>query len=217
MAKIIMAQKSGSVGTSTFHQTRQGLVERQRVVPLNPRTPAQERQRMLVAAVNDGWRDLTDAQRAGWRALAGQLPGQLSGCAAYQKVNVTRLACGQPTLADAPAPPSFGILVVTGLVAEDSPRLTLTGLTATVAPDAFIVEATRPLSAGIGYVERRFRRVTVLPGHAGPAVDLDLTAAYVARFHAPAAGKRIFVRLYALKDGFKSAPVRVSAMVAGQG
>jgi hypothetical protein len=217
MAKIITSQKSGSVGTSTFHPTRQGLVERQRVIPLDPKTPEQQRQRGLVAGVANQWRELTDAQRAGWHALAGQLPGQLGGFHACLQVNVTRLACGQPVLEAAPPPPRFGILVATGLVADDSPRLTLTGVTATVAPDAFIIEATRPLSAGVGYVEKFFRRVTVLPAHAGPPADLDLTAAYVARFFEPAAGKRIWVRLYALKDGFKAAPVQVSAMVAPHG
>lgn len=74
-----------------------------------------ERQRELVAVVASQWRELRDEQRAGWHALAGQLPGQLSGCQAYQKVNVTRLGCGQSMAVAAPPPPRFGIIALLSL------------------------------------------------------------------------------------------------------
>lgn len=217
MAIISTQQKSGSVGPSTFVSSPYGLVERQRVVPCNPRTPAQEVHRGFVAAMASRWRELSAAQRAGWRALAAQLPGHLSGCNAYVKVNVTRLHCALATEDTAPPPPSFGILICTGLLAEAIPLVKLTGVTATVAPDAFVIEACKPLSPGVEYVEKRFRQVLVVPGHAGPGADIDLTAAYVARFGAPRVGRRLFVRLSAMKDGFKDRPVQVDAIVGAGG
>jgi hypothetical protein len=217
MAKIIAPQKSGSVGTSTFQLTRQGLVERQRTIPLDPETPRQLTQRGRTAGVASQWRALTEAQRAGWRALGSQLPGQLSGYHAYLQVNVTRLAGGLLQLEAAPPLPSFGILVTTGLVADDTPRVKLLQVSATVAPERFLVEATPPLSAGLGCVKKLFRRVTSLPGHAGPGVDLDLTAAYLERFNAPQAGQRLWMRLVALTNGLKGTPVQLDVIVAPHG
>jgi hypothetical protein len=132
----------------------------------------------------------------------------------YSKVNITRVNCGLPALEWAPPPPAFGILICTGLVADDSPALKLTQVTATVAPDVFIVEASPPLSQGIQSPRHRFRQLTVAPGHAGPGADLDITAAYLARFGAPLAGEKVFVRLSAMKDGFKDTPLQLDAIVS---
>jgi hypothetical protein len=93
----------------------------------------------------------------------------------------------------------------------------LTGVTATVAPEAFVIDACPPVSQGIQSVKKQFRQLLVVPGHAGPGLDLDLTAVYTARFDVPRAGQRVFVRLSAMKDGFKDAPVQWNAIVAAHG
>lgn len=217
MAKVITQQKSGSVGPSTFQSSRNGLIERARVRPLNPRTLAQQNHRSIVASVSSGWRGLTDAGRAGWTALGSQLSEPLTGEQAYNKINILLAGCGLPTLAAAPPLPELGILVCTGLVAEDTPLVRLTQVSNTVAPDAYILEACPPLSPGITYVTKLFRRLAVLPGQGGLAADLDLTAAYTARFGAPAAGQRVVVRITAMKHGFKSAPLQFRTLVTAHG
>lgn len=213
MAKIQAPQKNGSVGTSTFLSTPHGLIERQRARPRNPRTLAQQHIRGLVRAYAAKWRQLDDATRAGWRALASQLPGHLNGFNAYSKVNVTLANCGLPEPAAAPALPLFGRLLCTGLVVDASPNITLRGLSNTLAPDAVIVEACPPLSAGISFVGRCWRQLGALPGHAGPGQDVDLTGAYLLRFPAPGAGQRLWVRLAAMTHGIRDEPVEFTALV----
>jgi hypothetical protein len=214
MAKHNSPQKHGSVGNSTFQGGPYGLIERQRVEPRNPRTLAQQNIRSRVKSFAGKWRELSEAQRTGWRALASQRPTRLGGCQLYIGLNVVCANCGLPQLEAAPPPPVFGLVVATGLVADDTPTVRLTQMTATVAPERFIVDASPPLSAGILKVGRRWRQLTVVRGHAGPGVDLDMTAAYVARFGAPQAGQRLFVRLSAMSNGFRDAPVQFETIVA---
>ena len=102
-------------------------------------------------------------------------------------------------------------------MADDTPSVRLTQVSATLAPEAFIVEACAPLSAGILSPGHLFRQLLVVPGHAGAGADIDLTAAYVARFTAPAAGQRVFVRLAMMTQGFKDTPRQWDALVAPHG
>jgi hypothetical protein len=217
MAIVITQPKRGTVGASVFLQSRYGVMERQRVIPLNPKTLAQQNQRSVLAAVASEWRGLTDPVRANWEALAKAMPGKLTGFLAYVEINATLVKCGMPKLEVAPLRPAFGIPSCTGLVVDDTPGVKLTQVSDTVAPDKFIIEATAPVAPGIRNVNSRFRRLTVVAGHAGPAVDLDLTAAYSAQFGAPVAGQRVVVRLTPMKDGFKGIPLEFNALVAAQG
>lgn len=214
MATITTTSKSGSVGPSTFAtSTRYGTVERVRVKPRNPRSPAQQRHRTIVKAVAGDWRRLSEAERTSWKALARQLPGRLSGYGVYARVNITRVHCGQPRVAVAPPTPALGTLSCAGLVVAATPLVKVTGLSATCAPDKLLIEACGPVSAGVDYVNEDFCQLTVVDGFAEPAADLDLTVAYVARFGAPRAGEKVFVRLRPVKDGFKGEPVQCVAIV----
>lgn len=217
MAIVITEPKRGTLGPSVFLPSRYGVMQRQRVIPLNPKTLAQQNQRSIVAAVTSEWRGLTDSARAGWTALARQLPGKPTGFLTYVQLNTTLVKCGLPKLEAAPQPPAWGIPSCTGLVADDTPTLKLTQVNDTVAPDKFIVEASAPVSPGIQNLNSRFRRLTTVDGHAGPAADLDLTAAYTAQFGDLAAGQRVAVRLTAMKNGFKGVPLEFVAIVAAQG
>jgi hypothetical protein len=218
MAIVITQPKSGSVGPSTFATSkRYGTVERARVKPRNPRTPAQQDHRTVVKATVRHWRELTEAERAGWRALGRQLPKELTGYTAYVSVNVTLQRWRLPRLEAAPPTPAFGTLSCTGLVVEDTPLVKVLGVSDTFAPDKFIVAASAPVSAGIADISRAFRELTIVDGHAGPAVDLDLTAVYVARFGVPPAGQRVVVRLIPVKDGFEGEPVECGAIAAARG
>jgi hypothetical protein len=217
MAKALFIQQTGALGAVVYQGGRHGTITRARVIPTNPQTNLQQNVRSILAAVASEWRGLTDPVRAGWKALAAQLPSNPTGFQAYTKVNCMLVSCGMPKLEVAPLMPAFGILSSTGLVVDDTPGVKLTQVADTVAPDKFILEATPPLPAGLSSIEVLYRRLTVLAGHAGPAVDLDLTAAYSAKFGAPVAGQRVFVRITPMKDGFRGIPRAYSALVAAQG
>lgn len=218
MAKVTTQEKHGSVGPSTFlTSTRYGTVERVRVHPRNPRTLPQQTHRSNVAAVVSAWRHHTEEERASWAALARQMGGRLTGYTTYVSVNITSVRCGLPQLRMAPPTPALGTLTCAGLAVTDTPLVKLVQVSATFAPDKFIVAACAPVSPGVEYVRKSLRVFAVLDGHAAPAADLDLTAAYLARFGAPRAGWRIVVQLTPMQNGFKGQPLQCSAIVTGAG
>lgn len=216
MAKTLTEQRHGAIGPVVYQGGRYGTVARARVTPINPRTNAQQNARSILATVASEWRGLTDAQRESWKALASQMPGNKTGFQAYVEINATLVTCGLAKQEDPPLIPAFGIMGSTGLTVDDTPTITLLQLTNTVAPDKFLVEAAPPVSQGIDNVNASFRLIQVAAGHAAPAADLDLTAAYTAKFGAPVAGQRVTVRVTAMKDGFKGIPLAYSKIcVAG--
>lgn len=217
MALVPFIQKKGSVGASTFMGGRHGTVERNRVFPTNPDTLPQQNVRGILSAVASEWRGLTDEGRAGWRALAAQMPGNLTGFQAYVQVNATLVNAGLPKQEDAPDLPAFGILTCTGLVADDTPALKLTQVADTVAPDKFIIQAIPAQTPGRTAFSSLWRNLKVVNGHAAPAADIDLAADYTAKFGALKAGQRIAIRILPLKGGFKGVAQQFQAMVAAQG
>ena len=76
---------SGSVGNVTFIQGATGMVARARVIPRNPRTPAQTVARDRLAAAGKAWMGMTLEQGMAWqnyaeaqqRATGGRTTGQL--------------------------------------------------------------------------------------------------------------------------------------------
>jgi hypothetical protein len=216
MARTLTDQRHGSVGPVVYQGGRYGTIARARVTPINPRTINQQNARSILAAVASEWRGLTDAVREAWKALAFQMPGKLTGFQAYVQLNATLVTCGLPKKEEPPVMPAFGIISCEQLSVDDTPLVTLKGVTDTLAPDKFIIEAARPVSQGISNVNTNFRALDIIAGHAAPAADLDLTEPYTARFGTPKLGQRVSVRITPMKDGFKGIPLAYSAIVAAK-
>jgi len=210
MARSPFNTNRGSVGGVVTQGGRFGPIQRERVTPVNPQTLFQQNQRAILAAVASEWRGLDPGQRAAWKALAAQMPGNITGFQAYVKINATRVTCGQAKLEDAPVIPAFGIMTCSGLTSAGG-VVTLNDVADTVAPDKFMIEATPQSSQGIENRNAGFRLITVVAGAAGPA-DIDISAAYAARFGDLVADEEIAVRISAVKDGFKGVPLRFSAI-----
>lgn len=93
-------------------------------MPVNPRTYKQTLVRSDFQGLAQGWRGLTDAQRAGWIALGTSMTrvnsqGQsytLTGLQSYESVNRTLTVIGQAQVTTAPAfaaPAAIASLTVT--------------------------------------------------------------------------------------------------------
>ncbi len=78
MAKIklgpMAAQISGSIAGTVFSRNRGGTYIRNRAIPTDPNTSAQQNVRAILASQSQSWADLTDAQRAAWENWASQNP-----------------------------------------------------------------------------------------------------------------------------------------------
>ena len=232
MAKIqfgnIVADARNAVGGVVYSRNTWGAYIRQKVSPVQPRTPRQAEMRANLTELSKRWGTvLTEEQREAWRQFAAAFPivdvfgntVSLTGIAAYQRVNRVRAILGLPPLDDPPA--NMDVVAPDGLSLDISytgtpPQLTFRVVfTPSPAPTNHRVEvwATKGLSAGRAFVSSELRLVAVSP--AGQASPFDFTAQYLARFGEPSAGQKVFVEVrFANEDnGAQSRGLRAFAIV----
>lgn len=71
----LLSQASGSAGGTTFAHNQGGLYFRNRSVPVNPNSPAQQAVRTALKQLSTRWQNaLTSAQRAAWATYAKNVP-----------------------------------------------------------------------------------------------------------------------------------------------
>lgn len=217
--KILDVPQSGSIAGVTSSRNRFGQYRRTRAIPVNPNSDAQSLVRARFAAQAEAWDNLTGAQRAGWTSLGSQITrtdslGQtytLTGLQAFIMVNANLLQAGESTLSAAPAYTS-----VTALV---SATITLTAIAFSIAYTAtplgtgahLLAFASPQRSPGRSF-ENDYRLMKV--GAAAGASPLAILTEYTAKFGVPVVGNKIFLSLVVSQNGFESAPLNTSAIVA---
>ena len=217
--KILDVPQSGSQAGTTSSRNRYGQYRRTRAIPVNPASAAQVTARNRVSVNAAAWRGLTDAQRAGWEALALLMQrsdslGQsytLNGFGAYCSVNNNQLAAGNAVLSDAPAlvaPSTVESVTVTLTAASFSVAYTPTPL---AAGQRVFVYASPQRSAGRSF-ESDYRLIHV--SAAAAASPANVLAAYTARFGVPVVGNRVFLAVHVYEGGFRSGAFGVSQVVA---
>jgi hypothetical protein len=198
---------------------RYGLVARQRVIPINPRTQRQTEVRLHLAEQVRRFGELTDAQREAWHAAAANYQsrpregqsGPLTGAHLFVKVNCKLALFGLEPLDTPPPPPVFPELAPRDLVITNVAGVIALKLVCPADPgDNTVLRASRPQSPGVG-VCRDFRIIGLCPA---PVAGLaDITALYTACFGPPPAGRRIFLRASTMVSGFESLPREFRARV----
>ena len=199
--KILDVPQTGKLGLTVTYPGRNGLIRRSKVTPQNPKTAAQVSQRSILTQCAQGYDALTDVQQQAWITTAagykstptlGQ-SGPLTGLQLYVRLNAARMTIGMPAAAAPPPPPAPQGSNVTGLVITNSgSAVTLKLTTSDEPPDGTMLWGAAPEKSGV--------RRAVSPrclGTLDSAVNnaVDITAQYVAKFGAPAAGQRVFVQV----------------------
>lgn len=216
--KILDVPQSGSVAGVTSSRNRFGQYRRTRAIPVNPSSDRQGVVRANFGDLSQQWRDLTDAQRAGWETLALSLVrtdslGQsyaLDGQQAFISVNMANLDAGNAVVTAAP-----GMIAPTGLLTV---TITTTGGTLSVAYTATplgtgvkLFSYASPMRSPGRQYESDLRLIAV--SAAAAASPANLLAAYTARFGAPVVGQKIHFSFQLYEGGFLSAPLRASHVV----
>jgi len=194
---------SGKIGNSVASNGAGGQYLRARVIPSNPQSTAQNLKRSSITSLSQAWRDLTQTQRDSWINAVdsfkskGVLGADIipSGINAYIKLNANLAEVGVAANATAPTP--VAVEAVTSL----TPTAAETGQTFSVAfgpspvpaDTAFILSASAQVSPGALFAKGTYRQVSLLD--AADTTPEDFAAAYIARFGALVAGKRINVQL----------------------
>lgn len=217
--KFLDVPRSGSYQGITSSRNRFGQYIRTRATPVNPGSSQQGVVRARMSLNATGYRALTDAQRAGWEALALLMSrtdslGQaytMNGFSAYCSVNNNKLAAGDVVVSDAPAM-TAPVNIVTATV-------TLTAIAFSIAYTATPLSAATKLfvycspqrTAGRAY-ESDYRLIGV--SAAALASPFAITTLYAPRLGIPVVGNRIFMAFHAYNGGFRSGPLKMSQVVA---
>lgn len=158
----ILSVISGSVNGTTFSRNYTGAYARNRTVPVNQNTTAQQNARAYLAAATIEWGLLTEAQREAWRVYAAATPVvnrvgdtvYLKGSNHYVAAAAFRLTVGSTLAAAATAPTTPGVApalvfdpTTTSLVAATDDIDA--GFTApATAPQFLLLSVGLPISAG---------------------------------------------------------------------
>lgn len=199
----IVVDGRGKIGGHVASKNRAGSYFRTKVSPVNPQTADQLAARNRFTNYSQGWRGLTEAQRAAWNAAVSDFQttdifGDLktpTGLNLYQRLNNNLVGVGVAAISTPPIPSAVGQIAVTAVnAAEGADTLTITMDGAVPAGTYVKVFATSPQSAGKSFVKSEFRQIAVLdPAEATP---YNLKAEYVAKFGSIGVeGQKLFVKL----------------------
>jgi hypothetical protein len=217
--KVLTVPQSGRCGPIVYVRSRCGLVARQWVKPLNPRTEPQQYNRRGFATVSKHWGGLDDDQRNSWclfavgkytlNALGVQVPR--SGYSCFMSINLRQAHLGLPLFDLPPAPPVIGPNPVGELVATNTGDTITLKVRVPSAPAQYtLLQGAAPQASGVRFVQH-FPFLGLVP----PPVDgwSDITALYVARYGMLQAGRRIFIRTCQQMDGMADVPKLTSVRI----
>jgi hypothetical protein len=217
--RILDIPQSGKRGRTVSQNSRNGQISRALVIPVNPRTAAQLRVRGFLGSVASRWSALTQAQRDAWTAEAARhqskprlgQSGPLTGFQLYAKINCSRLVIGREVVTAPPAAPNSGTLPVTGLTITNAAGVVTLKLTTTQPPAEGTMLRGAPPSPQGRNTARRMVLLGTLDSPAGN--EVDISAAYIARYGAPPPGSKVFVKINQNLDGWQDGARQFWAIV----
>ena len=209
----------GSIGNITYSKGRSGVIEKTKSHPgsVHPFTPSSSQLalRDSIRTLSPIWKNLSDARRAGWNALAAQVlkhnefgqPYYSSGFNFFIECNHNLFLVGQSYIYDAPSIPSFKSLAsfATVLASGGLPACILSFPSQTTDPNVIhLIYATTGLSAGKNYIHNQYRLISSVP--ALTSNSFDSTTAYFSHFPYPSSNQKIALKLKPIHSltGFSS-------------
>lgn len=220
---MMMVAGSGALGGHVVTRNRQGVAVRTKTTPINRRSTSQTGTRQTFSTLSQNWRALSEAQRQSWINAAPDFTRHNvfgdtyhpTGKNLYMIINANILIAGGTVVSAPPAETQPVALTAVVFATNTSAAQSITFLPTPVpANTVVVIQATRPLSAGIESAGKQFRQVVVIPA-AGTSPENSL-AAYTAKFGAPITGKKIFYNLFTIHmlSGLRSLPTQIGGITA---
>lgn len=207
----VVSDIRGSINGVTFGRNRAGLFARQRVVPVDPNTPAQVTARAIMAALAIAWRNtLSPAQRSAWNALGTTTVFKNSlgedfnpsGIMLFVRSGALQTRAGQTILADPPvqAVVQLGQITMVHTAGQGIEVTSVIG-TEVTSGDAIAQKSTN-LSQGISFFKGPFLQTLVWP-----VEDFAALPVLVVPNSALLVSRRYFIRVRVIQDdGSATAP-----------
>jgi len=214
----------GKIGGHVASKNRGGAYLRTKVTPVNPQTSYQLVARARITTFSQGWRSLTQEQRAAWDAAVGNwqktdIFGDLknpSGLNLYVRLNSNISEGGGAAIVSPPLPNSVDppdTVTLTGAAGTPALSLAWTGGSPAIGT-VYVARITPQVSPGKSFVKNLYRNMQLI--FSSDVTPLNILATYTARFGTLVAGQKIFVEVVAIRlnSGVKSTPVSGVAIIA---
>ncbi len=222
----IISEIRNKIAATVYTKNKAGASIRNRVTPINRKSPGQTLRRQQLASYSSQWRGLTQAQRDGWNSGAANFPqtdnlGQtifLTGEQLYVRCNANLVLTGNAAIDDCPTPASFAVLAFTSLTSSAGAGTISLAFTPTV-PAGFelVIRATAPVSAGKSFVsDSAFRFIQSAAPAATSPQALGVAYALVFGSIVNSEDQKIFVEMFLVEQasGLAGIPVRGYGVVA---
>lgn len=230
MAKIkysaLVSDVRNKLNGSVMSKNRYGSYMRNKITPVNPQTQYQQNARMILSSLSSGWAGLSESERAGWNALASQVPftdifgdvQHLSGQVMYVKLNANLIKIAEAPNSTAPVMESIPPMLLDGLDAEQTAGALVTldaEFVQQTVPAGYqiVIYATPPIKPGISFVKNQYRMIGAIDTiTSGVANALTL---WNDRFGAVTAGQKIFLRAALVNEttGQQGIPSQAEAVI----
>jgi len=206
MARIIysglVTEIKGSIGGTTFQSNAYGYTVKNKARQKKPKTTLQNRQKIIMASASQGWRGLSDAQRALWDAWAASNPqyaknnpsAELSGFAVFARWHAQAFTGGRE-LYNFITAPSYTIASVDAVdytLTYDDPSLNLEFEWSADADNLYAnIFISQPFKNTVNFPGSRVRYLLRTTNN---STTIDIAATYATLFGAlPAVGESVFI------------------------
>jgi len=219
----IVTDGRGKIGGHVASKNRSGAYLRTKVTPVNGQTSAQTQIRNRFTVLAQGWRGLTEEQRAAWNTAVSDFMRtnifgdsvKPTGSTLYQRLNNNLVNVGVSPILVPPLPAAVGeVTAVSIAIAAGAGTMSLIMSGAVPADTKVKVWACGPVSAGKSFVKSEYRLISILEPLA--ATPVNMKAAYEAKFGSVGlAGQKIFVKVVAVNatTGQEGTASQVSGIV----
>lgn len=219
----VVVDGRGKIGGHVASKNRSGSYFRTKVTPVNPNTAAQSYRRSILTSLAQGWRGLTEAQRAAWNAAVSSFQStnifgdivKPTGLNLYVKLNANLDTIGAARISVPPQVSDVATVFINSIEFNAGPNAVLISMSGAVpAGTSMVIAATEGFSAGVNYFSNKLRYVNFAP--AATASPVDISTAYTNKYGAlPVNGQKIGVEIYFIDNtsGIASSRQRVTGIV----
>jgi len=220
----IVVDGRGKIGGHVASKNRYGSYWRTKVTPINRNTDAQKLVRNRFTTYSQGWKALTDAQRAAWNNAVNDFVKtnifgdgvKPTGATLYTRLNTNIVNAGATPIVSPPTDLKVLSTVINSVtLAAGAQTGTIAYTGSTPVNHVMVVRATPALSAGKSYVSNLFKQVKTQAGNT--ATPTLFGPQWIAVYGAiPAAGSIVWVEIYFINNttGLQSARQKFRCIVA---
>lgn len=202
----IVTSAAGKLGGHVFARSPYGGTLRNKAIPVNRNTPAQQNIRSNFRHLATSWRALTEDQRATWNAavdlfLTTNVFGNSyapTGQLLFTRLNLNLLNAEQPIIYVAPLPVSLIAVELTRLFIYTPSNIIFLRWKNPAANQTMLVSLTNPMSQGPSNVRTNYKQLRAVTQSV--LTQITLREQFVAIYGYPPVGSTVHAKVISINN-----------------